>query len=434
MKRIELQRRVHLNVLALDKFKTDHIAIELRMPLRSETAALYALIPKVLARGTRAYPDLTALSRRFEELYGSGIWATSYKSGEGLTVSLGSYPLNSQYAMDDMDILGETVNLMGQMLFDPILEEGCFLAEYVENEKISLMEAIRAEINEKGRYALRQAIRHMCKGEAFAVDGSGTVEQVQQITPQALTEAWRQMLKKAKIEIWAIGRIDEESLIEALQPILNALPEGDSESAETLVKRQAEGEVKVIDEVQPMKQGNLVMGFRSGTVLADGEEAYTPFLVFLSVYGSGTTSKLFMNVREKLSLCYYCMAGADPLKGIMYVQSGIDPANLDAARNEILAQLEAVRNGDITDEELENAKIGLVNRYREMSDESGYLRSWYANRLLSGRFDSPDDAARAVMAVTKDQVVAAAKGVSADTFYFLHSEAGEEHESEEEMA
>lgn len=422
MKRIELQPRVHLNVMALNKFKTNYICIEFQMPLAAETASLYALVPKVLTRGCRRYPSLTSLARRAEELYGTNIRAYSSKSGEGQTVALAAYPLANEYALDDTDIFGETVNLMEQLLLDPVMEDGAFLSEYVESEKKNLIDTIHGEIDNKTNYALRQAIRKMCRGEAYAVDGNGTIADVEAITPESLTKAWKTILREAKVEVWAIGNIDEDKLQKQLCRMFAAFPPIKAAPITTLVQREGPETPSVYEEKMTMQQGKLVLGFRSGLVLADGIERYTAFAVFLSVYGAGATSKLFMNVREKLSLCYYCAAGADSLKGIMYVQSGIDPVNYEIAKNEILAQLQMVKEGKITDEEIENAKIGMINRCREIGDEAGSLKNWYSTRLLANRFDSPEEYIQAIRAVTKEQIMQAAEGVSLDVIYFLHGD------------
>ncbi len=429
MKRISLRPRVHLNLMAENKFKTNYICMEFRMPLAEKTASLYALIPKVLERGCEAYPDMTALTRRAEELYGTGVYAYTNKNGEGQNIAIASYPLANEYAMDGMDILSETLSLMEQLFFFPRLENGLFLTEYVESEKRNLADSIRAEINNKSRYALSRAQSETCRGEAFAVPSTGTLAQVEAITPQSLTEAYHEMLKKAKVEIWAIGKFDETALADQLKAIFARLPEGEAVPADTEVKRKAEGEVKNVDEVQPAKQARLVLSFRTGRILADGDD-YTAFVVFLALYGSGTTSRLFMNVREKLSLCYDCSAFADALKGLMFVQAGIDKNNREIAQKEILAQLKAVQDGDFTSEELENAKICLINRYREIGDEAGSIKAWFLGRLLAGRCDSPEQCADAVRKVTAEQVIAASRGITLDTVYFLHGE-GEEEETEE---
>ncbi len=434
MKRITLQPRVHLNVMPFSKFKTNYVCIELCMPLRAETAPLYTLIPQVLDRGCAAYPDLPTLARRTEEIYGTGIGVTSYKSGEGQNIALYAYPLDNAYAIDGMDILGQTVTLMGQMLLEPKLDGGLFDASYVESEKQVLIDAIRAEINNKTGFAYQQMIREMCKDEPYGISLRGTEAQVKAITPETLTAAYRDVLKQAKIEIWALGNMEEAALIRAFSRILAALPAGEAANAPIQVKRRAEGEGKTKVEALPMKQGKLVMGFRSGRVLADGEAVFTPFNVFQTLYGAGTTSKLCMNVREKLSLCYYCSASSDALKGIMTVQSGIEEQNFDQAKDEILAQLAAVQAGDFTEEELESAKECLINRYREIEDELGSMKGWYATRLAAGRSDSPADAIAAVKRVTREDVIAAAKDVTLDTVYFLHGDGTVEDEGEEEEA
>ena len=184
----------------------------------------------------------------------------------------------------------------------------------------------------------------------------------------------------------------------------------------TNVVRTASG-VKEVREECVGKQGNLVMGFRTGTVLSDGD--YPKMALMSEIYGGSPSSKLFMNVREKMSLCYYCVSVPEAIKGIMLVRAGIENKNFETAKNAILEQLEFMKSGKFTEEELYNAKLSLINAYREISDNPQSLQNWYMGRMLSDISQSPEEAIEVVKNITKDEIVATAKKVTLDTVYFL---------------
>ena len=196
---------------------------------------------------------------------------------------------------------------------------------------------------------------------------------------------------------------------------------------------RAVSDVKRIVEDMPVNQGKLVIGMRSGVTLHDPD--YPAMLMFNEIFGGGVTSKLFMNVREKMSLCYYCSSSPDSYKGLLFVQSGIEVENREVAETAINDQLEAVRRGEFTEEEMRSAYLGLVNSYRELSDSARGLESWYLGRMLAGVGGAPDDVSERLSVVTKDEIIAAAKKSAVDTVYFLRGTLkGDGSEGDEEDA
>lgn len=407
---------ITLNVISTRKFKTAQLAINFLVPLRRETAAKNSLLSAVLLRGTAKNPTIADISRKLQSLYAASIAQTNYKRGEVQVFGLYSNFIDSKYSLDGCDILGGTLGMMAEMLFDPYIIDGAFCEEYVEGEKSNLIDKINGRINNKNSYALTRCHEEMCRDEAFGLDVLGSEETVKEITHLSLYEHHKEIIEKARIDVFYVGAESPEVILDKVKDMFSGINGRVPEPLSTNVKRSSDS-VREIVEYDSVEQTKLSIGFRTGTVLSDSD--YYKFSVFSEVYGSGTTSKLFMNVREKLSLCYYCQAVPEAQKGIMVVISGIEAEKYDAAREEILHQLDEVKNGNITDDEFDGAIESLCGDYMRIYDSPDMLEAWYIGRSLAGRCDSPEDAARMIKTVTKEDISEMAKKLTLDTIYTL---------------
>lgn len=406
---------VFLNFIETDKFKTNYLSVNFITNLNKETASLNSLIPMVLNRGTVKYPTMAEINAYLENLYATGIYSRVYKRGENQIIGFASYMLDNSYTIDDTDILAGTLDMLEQLIFYPRTENDVFVNSYVEGEKNNLIDQINAVINNKNRYAIWRCQEEMCKDEVFGIADTGTVTDVEKITPQSLYEQYQKVLNESQIEIYYVGQCDIDLLSSKIANTFTGIKHIDK-PLETVVIRKAD-KVKDITEDQPVTQGKLSLGFRTGSVLNDGD--YHKFIMFNEIFGGSPTSKLFMNVREKLSLCYYCHSIAESLKGIMVVASGIEVANRDLAQSEILLQLDNIKNGIISDEEMTSARNSIINGYRTINDSSGSLEAWYMGRMLAGITSSPEEAIDFINTVTKDDIIAFANKITLDTVYFM---------------
>lgn len=419
---------INLNIIETDKFKTNYISVNFLTPLKRETAALTALLPAVLKRGTQSYPDLAALNKRYDTLYSTYIDSRNYKRGETQIFGFAANMLDNRFATDGMDITGETLELMAEIMFKPALDGGCFNADYVESEKSNLIDAINAQINNKNYYAIRRCEEEMCRDELFSIQECGRVEDVEAVTPRSLYAFYKDVYNRAGIEIYFVGKTDFALLEERIRAIFAPISHTGGFKVGCEVIRAA-GKVKEIVEDQPVAQGKLSLGFRTGSVLSDGD--YGKFMMFCEIFGGSPASKLFMNVREKLSLCYYCSARPNSDKGIMIVASGIEVDNKQKAQDEILAQLENMKNGDFTDEEFTAALNSIEDGYNGISDSAGGLEAWYLGRMMNGLESSPEQTLEQIKKVTREDVVEAAKKVTLDTVYFMRGTLQQEDGSDE---
>ena len=431
--RTELLPGVYLSHLRSDKFKTACMSLTLLTQLRRESAAMNALLPYVLRRGTTRYGDMEALSRRMDELYGTAIEPVVRRVGEIHCIGFyGSFP-EEAYLPGGETLLPSAVGLMADMLLSPKTRGGLLLPQYVDSEKEKLLERIRSRINDKRSYSLSRCIEEMCCYEDFAVSRFGSESEAENIHYKKLTRHYRELIQTCPVEIFYCGKTDFKAVSAAMRDAFSAMPRGeiDYDIGTDLRMNAVEDHVRFVEEEMDVTQGKLVLGFRLGECM---EEPDIPALyVFNAVYGSGATSKLFMNVREKLSLCYYASSAVYLHKGIMLVSSGIEFDKLDAARDEILAQLDSVRRGEITDDELRSAKKSVASDLRAVQDSIGELEGFYLSQALDGLDYGPAELAALAEDVTKEDVQAIAESIECDLIYFLKG-SGEEDGSDDETA
>lgn len=431
--RTELMPGVFLSHLRSDKFKTACMSVTLLTQLRRETAAMNAVIPFVLRRGTTRYSDMEQLSRRMDELYGAAVEPVVRRIGEIQCIGFyGSFP-EPDYLPGGEALLGDTCALMAQLLLDPVTRGGLLLPQYVDSEREKLLDIIRSRMNDKRSYALSRCIEEMCCYEDFAVSRFGSESEAENIHYKKLTRHYRELIQTCPVEIFYCGKTDFKAVSAAMRDAFSAMPRGeiDYDIGTDLRMNAVEDHVRFVEEEMDVTQGKLVLGFRLGECM---EEPDIPALyVFNAVYGSGATSKLFMNVREKLSLCYYASSAVYLHKGIMLVSSGIEFDKLDAARDEILAQLDSVRRGEITDDELRSAKKSVASDLRAVQDSIGELEGFYLSQALDGLDYGPAELAALAEDVTKEDVQAIAESIECDLIYFLKG-SGEEDGSDDETA
>ena len=398
------------------KFKTMRISAHLIVPMSRQTAAENALLPLLLSRASREYPDFTKLGQRLAELYGASLNADVQKLGDLQVLSLSASGIADRYALEGEAISGELAKLLCSILFDPPLVDGLFPEDGFEQEKRQTMELIDSEYSDKRTYARQRCEAIMCADEPYGVNRYGGKEDIARVERPALTAAWKRLLDTAKIELMVLGDCDPAPVYEGFRAAFETLGSRKTADCTTKVVRSAE-KVNTVTEKMDVAQGKLVMGFRTGTATPDEEVPATRLMAAL--FGGTPNSKLFLNVREKLSLCYYCSASYNSMKGIMLVQSGVEVKNMERAKEEILRQLDEVKQGNFDESEVEAAKMSLCNSYRTLSDSLGGLENWYLSQTFASHSQQPEEAAAQINAVTRQEIIDAANRVTLDTVYCL---------------
>lgn len=420
---------ISLTVIQTDKFKSAMLSATFLTPLRKETAAVNALTPYVLRRGTEQYPTMGEVSVKLEELYGGTLDPAVRKRGETQCVGFVGSFLDDAYALEPGSNLQEAAALLEEMLLHPVTENGSFKDEYVTSEREKLIQAIRAQVNDKRQYAMLRLLQEMCRNEPYGVDALGSEETMGSVTAQAAWDAYRGLLKNARLHLFYCGTASSEAVQAAFAGLIGGVSAVQEETAalRCQVVDKPGHSVETVVESMDVAQGKLALGFRTGGVrLEEGNRReYAAMQVCNALYGGTATSKLFLNVREKLSLCYYASSALETLKGVMMVSSGVEFGNMDRAQREILDQLDAVKEGRFTDEELESARQAVVNVYKTAMDSRALLESQSLNGAVSGVDVPLEELAAEAESITAGEVSAVAKKIQLDTVYRLVGKEGQ---------
>ena len=415
IKTIELMKGVTLRCFRDTRFKQGCLSFALVRPMDKAEAAKNALIPAVLLRGTKENPDLRSITFRLDDLYGAAVGTQVRRVGDYQTTGLQCAFLEDRFALSGDRVLEPMVEFLGQLLFDSVTQAGGFCRRYVESEKKNLIATIESELNNKGAYAMNRMLRSMCREDAFGIPRLGEKEDVAAIDSKELYDHYRNILKTSPIHIFYVGSAQVEQVASLLKKLLRDLPR----EPMTLPEQTPFHDVGGADLVERLEvaQGKLCLGYT--TPITNRSREYPAMQVMNTLFGAGMTSKLFMNVREKLSLCYSIGSGYYGSKGILTVSAGIDFDKEALTRSEIARQLQAIRSGEITREELHAAKEAILSSLRGAHDTPGSIEGFYFTSQLSGMpYDVPGYM-DAIRAVTAADVVAAANTLTEHTSYFL---------------
>lgn len=413
--RKQLGGGVHLTCVPTARFKTSVLSAAVILPLAQENAPA-ALLPQVLARGTAQSPDLLTLGARLDDLYGARIVPFVRKSGANVAVGFLSDVIDGAFAAAGDDLTARAIELLAEVWKTPYrTETGTLCPDYTAAEGRNLADKIRALKNDTRIYAVRRMLEIMCSGEPCGRCEYGTADGAQAVTAAELTTFWRDALEQAPMELFYCGSAPAEQ-VEAAFRAAFAGRAGERQAADVQLC-PAPDEPRTVIEEMDVRQGKLALGFRTGITAAD--PAYPALMLFAAALGGYTGSRLFRQVREKMSLCYYASSMLDDLTGILSVSSGIENENFDTARDEILRQLAQMQAGDLTADELEGARRTLLQSLRAMYDTPLSLEWFFQRQAIGGIGIGVDQLMDAIAAATPEQVVDAGRAVALDTVYLL---------------
>ena len=413
--RTEILPGVYLTAVQSDKFKTGCFSLNLLRPMKKEEAAANALIPSVLLRGSETCPDIASISAKLDELYGASVGTLVRKKGEVQLVGFYCDYVQDEYV--DEPVFAPVMAFLAELLLHPRLENGAFPEAVVDSEKLNLENAMLSRINDKRTYAASQLIRTMCAGQPYGIPRIGEPDDLTEITAKSLYAHYRNLLATSRVELFYMGSLSPEAVTKVLQAALAELPRAEVFVPVGTTPAPQARPVQEKTERLDVTQGKLSLGFFTDITAKDPR--YPALVLAATVFGGGATSKLFTNVREKMSLCYYASASFEKFKGVLSVSSGVEFSKFETAKTEILRQLEACKAGDITDDELESARGYLVSDLKIAMDSPGRLDDYYMGQILLEQDGTMEDLASAIARVTKQEAADAIQALRLDTIYAL---------------
>lgn len=412
MDSIKINSNINLYYIPMTTLKTTMVGVYMHRRLCEEEVSKNALLPYVLKRGCKLCSDSEAVAKYLENLYGAAFGASVLKMGDDQIIYLGFDSISDKYAPNGEGLSRDITKLVMSVMFEPT----AFTDEIVEQEKKNAVDRILAEINDKRQYAMLRCGQEMCKGESFALSTLGTREGVEAITAQSLKAHYEDIITSSPVDIYVCGDAEINALAEEIKKYTDKIAFKDAAIPKSEIFT-GQGEIKRVTDHMDVVQGKLSMGLKTG-ISADNSD-YPALMVMNCVYGGGAHSKLFNNVREKLSLCYYASSNLVKNKGIMFVNAGIEFENFQKAYDEILVQLDAVKNGEISELEFTSSIRAIENDLESYKDNQRMMQIYCLGQKIAGTNYSIDELKEKISRVTVEDVKRVAKNVELDTVYFL---------------
>lgn len=420
--RLFTSQQLEVFVNPTTQFKTTVIQLFIDRPFDDDYSQ-FALLPHVLKRGSADYPDSLALARRFDELYGASFGVGTHRLGERHVVEMQLELADEALLPGNMPLLATGLGTLAGILTRPLVQGEAFSPEYVAQEKEAQIRAILSLYNDKGEYAHQRCVQAMFKGEPFARIPIGDVEQVAGIQPDRLFQFYRDVLAEANFHLFITGNVDPDQVAGLLEQTFGqplGVPGRRSESPLLPPQRS----VQTVTEEQPVAQGKLVLTYRTG--ISRRDPLFPALSIYNGILGGFGHSKLFQNVRERASLAYDCSSDLIATKGVLLIEAGISPEDLEAVRAIIDQQIAAMRGGDFSDEEWQKTVLALQNGLRGLRDRPTRLALTHFDRLMNGVESSDEQIMERQRQVTRGQVMTVANQLELDTVYFLQGTALEE--------
>lgn len=417
IKTIELKQGIKFHKIETNKFKTNLFAIFLSLPLARETVTKNALLAAILRRGTAKAHTQEEISKNLEEMYGASFDCGIEKTGDSHTIKFYLESINDEFLPEKEDLLKKSLDILLDIAFNPLIENGKFKEEYVEQEKENLKQIIEGKIDNKGAYALERCIEEMYKNKAYGLYKYGYIEDLNKITPEDLYNYYKQVINECKIDIFASGILPQntEELVKENENIIK-LQERNIQIKDE--EKQIPEKENVIEESMDITQGKLVIGL---DVTSNIENLSYITMCYNTILGGGANSKMFQNVREKASLAYTVGSNFLKRKQNIMIRAGIEIENYEKALEIIKEQLKDMQEGNFTNEDIENAKNLIIATIENIPEEQDTQISYYLGQELAGTNISVEEYKQKIQNVTKEQIVEVAKSVKMNTVYFLRS-------------
>ena len=415
---IDIKNGIKLHTIKTEKFKTNLIAVMLTTKLDRKNVTKNALIPAVLRRGTKFMQTQEEINKKMEDMYGASFDCGLDKTGDNQILKFYMETVNNEFLPQDAEnMIKSSIEKIFEIIFNPYLENGVFKKEYVEQEKENIKQIIDGKIDSKARYALDRCIEEMYKNEPFGLYKFGYVEDLKDINEKNLYEYYLELIETCKIDIYISGIVDEniQNIIKQNENI-EKLEERKPDFKEFELVKKENGEAKEIQESMEVTQGKLIIGLDVNIL---DKEARYKIMIYNSLLGGSANSKLFQNVREKASLAYTASSSYYRFKNNIFINCGIDIPNYQKALEIIKKQIEDMKNGDFTDEEIENAKNGIIASIKTIDDEQDTEITYYFGQELSGTKTSLEEYIENIQKINKADVLEVAKQISINTIYFL---------------
>lgn len=420
---IEIKKGIKLHTIQTNKFKTNLFAVFLTTPLKRENVTKNAIIPAILRRGTKNMPTTKKINQKLEEMYGAEFDCGIEKTGDNQIIKFYLEALNDNFIPEKENLMKKSLELLLEIAFNPLVENDEFNEEYFKSEKDNLVQLIESKIDNKDLYAYEKCTEKMYEGKPYSLYKYGYKEDLENLTSKEIYNYYIEFLKSAKIDIFVSGEFNEKDIENILNQDENIkkLNEREPEyivNTEETEKKQNIENAKTIEEKMNVTQGKLVIGMEIKDMKKDERYVAT---VYNTILGDSANSKMFQNVREKAHLAYSARSMYVRQKNDIVIRCGIEISNYEKALKIIKEQLEDMKNGKFTDEDIDNAKKYIISAIKGVPEEQDTEITYYLGQEIAGTNCSLEEYKENIEKVSREQIQEIAKRLQINTIYFLRN-------------
>ena len=418
-KKKEIKKGINLHSIKTDSFKTDLITVFITTPLTKENVTKNAILPMILRKGSKSLDNIEKINKALEKMYGAEFNCGIDKTGDNQVLKFYLEIIDNNYLPIKEDLLSKGINTLLEIVFEPVTENNAFKEEYIKSEKQKLQILLEGKKDNKTKYAYLRCQEEMYKGKPFGLYKYGYVEDIEKINKENLYEYYKKLLAECKIDIFVSGNIKEEKIEEIIKNNANIQKLNERNPIyETKNNKEEQRDEKEIIEKADVTQGNLILGL---SISEESKKEKYVAIVYNSILGGSATSKMFQIVREKYSLAYTAASSYLRHKNSIFIRCGIEIDNYQKTLNLIKEQIEDMKNGNFTEENIENGKKGIISMIKSIPDEQDTGITYYLGQELSEYKMTFEEYEKEIEAVTKEEIIDFAKKVSINTIYFLRN-------------
>lgn len=395
-----------------EKFNTCSLYLRFITEINAETAYVNSVVSALPSMSNSKFRTMGELSDAVAELYGASLSAFSSKKGDAQIIGISASWICNRFALENEDITADMLEILHDCIFCPNVKDGGFDNTTFRISQKNIIDTIKSQFNDKRSYSINQAYKLAFRGEPAGNTNLGTVEEVESVTPESALKAYINLLETAQIEIFYIAPEENNAVCDMFRKSFAEINRN-SRKYTICSKSPLKSKPENITEEFDINQSKMVMILKS-----DSDDIFASDM-FSIILGGTPVSKLFANVREKMSLCYYCSSSLCVEKNTIVIESGVDRANIDKAYNEILHQIDEIKKGNISDEEIQSALLALDNAYSGVGDTPAQCFSWYFSRFCTDDIMTPQEYFQKFCEVTKERIINTANSFNLDSSYYM---------------
>lgn len=412
----------NLHLIKTKKFKTTMIRVVFHTPIKKNEITKRNILSDILLQSSKKYDSRRNLTIASEELYAADVSTSNQRLGNYLFTNFTLQVLNDKYTEEGN--LEKAVEFLSEIIFSPDINNEEFKKEKLDIVKVNTVVALNSLKEDATSYSLIRMAEAYDKESPISYRMTGYLEDLELITTKNLYETYQKMIENDYVDIFVVGNYDDVEMLAIIKKYFKfkkikkqkepyILKEKKCRKRRLFAKETIENTQSKLSIACPIKK------------LTNYERDY-PLLLANLIFGGGTDSKLFQNVREKNSLCYSIHSFINKFDNLLVISSGIDKKNFNKTVELITENLMNMKKGKFTEKDIKIAKEFYSSAAKEV-EESEYrmIHEVLMQEILG--IEPIDIRAKKMNQVTKQEIVKVCKKINMDTVFLLEGVKNEEN-------